>query len=182
MLFYNFNDYGQKQAQAAPTQADLPLTQPSDRVPSRQVTRGGSRRGTRGSSIGQRGHTRGKDGDESSPQPGMMTNPNEFGPPVQVRQQSVVSQNSVAQQIQSVQQVAGGPPTNRIHRLGSPFHDYNRKKGIQAGGRHKHGKVVLPSLPQKSDGNGKSGEGANRSPMRTTSFGVIMEMIKEEEP
>jgi len=57
------------------------------------------------------------------------------------------------------------------------------------GQRVKHGKVVLPSLPQKGQSMGgnhtesnQSGEGQNRSPMRTTSFGVIMEMIKEEEP
>ena len=99
LLFYNFNDYGQKSAQGGQQQPDLTTQQPSDRVPSRQLTRGGSRRGTRGSSIGVRGMTRGKDGDESSPQPGMMTNPNEFGPPVQVRQTSVVTSNSVAQQI-----------------------------------------------------------------------------------
>ena len=82
-----------------------------------------------------------------------------------------------------MQQASSGPQ-NMIHRLGSPFHDYHKKKGITAGARHKHGKVVLPSLPQKGgEGNsGKNGEGVNRSPMRTTSFGVIMEMIKEEEP
>jgi len=70
-----------------------------------------------------------------------------------------------------------------INRLGSPFHDYHRKgKGpISGAGRHKHGKVVLPSLPSKNAGE-KHQEGNNRSPMRTTSFGVIMEMIKEEEP
>lgn len=72
-----------------------------------------------------------------------------------------------------------------LHRIGSPFQDYQKKKGITTGGRHKHGKVVLPSLAIKGSADGSSGkgqEGNNRSPMRTTSFGVIMEMIKEEEP
>jgi hypothetical protein len=48
------------------------------------VTRGGSRGCTRGSSIGMRAKN-GVDGgldQETSPQPGMMTNPYEFGPPV----------------------------------------------------------------------------------------------------
>ena len=70
-----------------------------------------------------------------------------------------------------------------LHRIGSPFHDYQKKKGITSGSRHRHGKVVLPSLANKDGTDGSKGsDGKNRSPMRTTSFGVIMEMIKEEEP
>ncbi len=197
LLFYNFNDYGQKtgangggQAGAQP-QAPLEAGNPSDRVPSRQLTRGGSRRGNRGSSIGARGVTRGTDGgEEHSPQPGMMSSPNEFGPHPAVRQ----PQKPVQQVLGQIQGAAGGGGAfaagggqhGRIHRLGSPFHDYHRKgKGAISGApqRHKHGKVVLPSLPQKGQGEAAQEGGAkNRSPMRTTSFGVIMEMIKEEEP
>ena len=49
LLFYNFNDYGLKGAPGHP-----PPSASGDRVPSRQVTRGGSRRGARDSSIGSR--------------------------------------------------------------------------------------------------------------------------------
>ncbi len=142
--------------------------------------------------------TRGTEGgEEHSPQPGMMSSPNEFGPhpPVRVAQHMPSSsQQQMLNQMQAASNAAAfggaGGQHGRIHRLGSPFHDYHRKgKGSMSGSgaRHKHGKVVLPSLP----GKGGPGEGAqaesnggvkNRSPMRTTSFGVIMEMIKEEEP
>jgi hypothetical protein len=70
LLFYNFNDYGQKNsAQAQAVVASGATGQEGDRVPSRQHTRGGSRRGNRNSSIGARGTTRGTDGggDEHSP-------------------------------------------------------------------------------------------------------------------
>lgn len=64
----------------------------SDRVPSRQVTRNGSRLGKRESSLNTRGLTRGKEGDDMIQKPGMMTEPDEFGPPIN-RQQSIY-QNS----------------------------------------------------------------------------------------
>lgn len=56
--------------------------------------------------------------------------------------------------------------------------------------RNKHSKVVLPKLPKKNgakveserSNQGSAGaEGSGRSPLRTTSFCGIMEMIKEEE-
>ena len=147
----------------------------SDRVPSRQVTRNGSRLGKRESSLNKRGFTRGKEGDDMIPQPGMLTDPDEFGPPI--NRHSSMYQNSGT----AVQQWGNPPLQNMIHRIGSPFHDYKKQKGVTTAGNLKPGKVVLPSLPRKAE-RGKGQEGLNRSPMRTTSCGVIMEMIKEEEP
>lgn len=48
-----------------------------DRVPSRQSLTRGSRRGTRGSALDPNGSM-----DERQPQPGISTDPNEFGGPV----------------------------------------------------------------------------------------------------
>jgi hypothetical protein len=52
--------------------------------------------------------------------------------------------------------------------------------------RNKHNKVVLPKLPKKgvkgeSERANQSSGGQDRSPLRTTSYCGIMEMIKEEE-
>jgi len=113
----------------------------SDRVPSRQVTRNGSRLGKRESSLNTRGLM--KEGDDLIPQPGMLTDPDEFGPPI--NRHSSMYQNSGA----VVQQWSNPPLQNMIHRIESPFHDYKKQKGVATAGNHRPGKVVLPSLPRK---------------------------------
>ena len=72
-------------------------------------------------------------------------------------------------------------PQSMMNRMGSPFSDYQRIQPLITNvvvQRHKNSTVVLPKIPKKDD---KKSEGSGRSPLRTTSYCGIMEMIKEEE-
>jgi hypothetical protein len=83
----------------------------------------------------------------------MMVDPYEFGPPL--RQTSNMPM-----------------PQNVIQRIGSPFSDYQRNPQLSnvVVQRSKHtSKVILPKIPKK--------EKKDRSPLRTTSYCGMMEMI-----
>ena len=110
-------------------------------------------------------HETGDDGEV--PTPGIMVNPYEFGP-------------APSQQVNQI------PIQPMQQRIGSPFNDYQRVQPIINNvivQRGSNNKIVLPKLPKKSQkGDTANGQDVSgRSPLRTTSYFGIMEMIKEEE-
>lgn len=129
-------------------------------------------------------------GAEEQPTPGIMVNPYEFGPPTQAAPVTVTGAHPQQHQPVQIQPMHGPSAAQQQmlqQRIGSPFNDYQRIQPIINNvivQRNKHNKVVLPKLPKKG-GKGeldhRGQEGSGRSPLRTTSFCGIMEMIKEEE-